>query len=62
MFEQTLHLFRSRVGGDIVVGRNEAEHFVAHTAAGPIGFVPGIPQALNDVDGELAVGHGNYRY
>jgi hypothetical protein len=45
--------------GDVVVGRGQAEEFVAHAAAGEQGFEPRGPEATDDVLGELAVGHAD---
>ena len=49
---------RPGVGGDVVVVRGQAEQLVPDTPAGPQGAEPGPPEFLDDVGGELAVGHG----
>src|SRR5581483_9504068 len=55
--EESLHLLRSGVGGDVVVGGVEAEQFVADAPAGPQGAVARLLQAGDDFGGELALGH-----
>src|SRR5204863_8103568 len=50
-------LLRPGGGGDVVIGREEAEQLVADAAAGPEGFKARLAQSADDVHGELAVGH-----
>ena len=50
-------LFGPGIGGDVVVLGHQAEQFVAHAAAGPERFVPGLLETLNNLDGKLAFGH-----
>src|SRR5258708_7727930 len=47
--EKFLHDFGTRVSGDVVVLRLDAEDSIAHTSAGENGAKAGIDQAANDV-------------
>ena len=55
--EELLHLLGPGVGGDVVVLGRQAEQLVAHAAAGPERLIAGLPEPLDDVDGELTLGH-----
>ena len=52
-------LFRPGVGRDVVVLGDEAQQLVPNAAAGPQGFVTGVPQSPDHLDGEVPLGHGH---
>ncbi len=52
--EQSLHFVGPSAGGDVVVVRRATHHEVAHTAARKQRAVPGLLQAVDYGDGELA--------
>ena len=51
--EDAHDLGRRGVGGDIVIGGNDAEQRVAHAASGEIGLKAAVAQLANDVGGVL---------
>ena len=51
--EQTTHIFRVRVGGDIEILRLATKHQVAHAAPDQEGLVPGVTEPVHDLEGVL---------
>src|SRR5262249_13443900 len=56
--EKTPDLFRTGVGGDVIILRNKTENLIAHPASCTERLVPGFLEAFDHVDGKFPFGHG----